>query len=178
VLAVSGVACWAIVYGMTGQAESSEYLWTRGCASAVYRTGALRYAEAWGGLLVFDCVIFTLTLYKSLLLRATCGSTFRLLGLMLRDGSVYFGVMVICNIANILMLVYGGPFLVSATSAIVNNLSSVMITRLMLNMRDPNLDAVSQNSWMTTLGFHIPENLSTLVEPDADINGISHVDQS
>jgi hypothetical protein len=58
------------------------------------------------------------------------------------------------------------------------SLSSVMITRLMLNMRDPNLDAVSQNSWMTTLGFHIPENLSTLVEPDADINGISHVDQS
>ena len=44
------------------------------------------YAAAWGGLLVFDFVIFTLTLYKSLLLRARCGSILQLLALMLRDG--------------------------------------------------------------------------------------------
>lgn len=170
VLSTSAVAGWSIALNAPREAEHSlDYFWDRGCASPIRRAEALRYAKAWGGLLVLDTLIFILTLYKSLLLRARCGSTLRLLALMLRDGSVYYGVMVISNVANILTLVYGGQFVVSSTSAIVNSLSSVMITRLMLNMRNPSLNTVSLHATpMTAIGFHTPGNLSTLVDTDID----------
>jgi hypothetical protein len=44
-------------------------------------------AAAWGGMLVFDTLVFSMTAYKSLLLRQTSGMN--LLTLMLRDGELF-----------------------------------------------------------------------------------------
>jgi len=55
---------------------------------------------------VFDTLIFIMTVYKSVALHV--GSRSTLLSLMLRDGSVYFGVMAAFNVANILTYLYGG----------------------------------------------------------------------
>lgn len=42
---------------------------------------------AWGGLLVFDTLVFVMTVYKSMLLRQA--SVMDLLTLMLRDGELH-----------------------------------------------------------------------------------------
>jgi hypothetical protein len=45
-------------------------------------------AAAWAGMLVFDSLVFSMTVYKSLLLRQTSGMN--LLTLMLRDGKLLY----------------------------------------------------------------------------------------
>lgn len=170
VLAVAIFACWCIVSGKAkGAQRSMEFFVVTSCASPVSRTVASKYAKAWGGLLAFDILIFALTVYKSLVLRIRSGSS--LLTLILRDGSMYFGVMAACNVANILTYMYGGIFTRGIGTTFVNNLSSVMMTRLMLNMRDPKLLAGSQRSPMRMDSFHPPENFSTLVDPGTEIDG-------
>jgi len=82
---------------------------------------------------------------------------------MLRDGSVYFGVMVISTVANILTYAYGGTITRGVATPFVNNISSVMITRLMLNLRNPTLSGVSQSSPIPSLDFNHSDDLSTFV---------------
>jgi len=161
ILAVTGFACWSIF--SRKKEDVVEYFNTKGCASTISQTEAKRYAQAWGGLLVFDTLIFALTVYKSLLsLRRGRGSS--LLTLMLRDGSMYFGVIVACNVANILTFLYGGPFTKGSGSTFVNNVSSAMITRLMLHMRDPKLCEVSGSSQPKGISFRSSQNFSTLAD--------------
>lgn len=44
-----------------------------------------------------------------------------------------------------------------------------MMTRLMLNLRDPTLTAVSRSSARTGISFRTSQNLSTLVDPENDM---------
>ena len=43
-----------------------------------------------------------------------------------------------------------------------------MMTRLMLNLRDPNLMATPRSSARTGTNFYTSQNLSTLVDPEND----------
>jgi len=169
VLVAVAVACWGIVSGAVGSTEKSiEYFVVTGCATLHSRSGGLRLAKSWGALLAFDTLIFALTVYKSIALHV--GGVSSLFALMLRDGSVYFGVMVASNVANILTYVYGGSFTKGVATAFVNIISSVMITRLMLNMRDPRLSTDTEGYQMTTIGFHHPGIFSTLVNPTTEVD--------
>jgi len=169
-LAAAIVACWSIMSGKAaGKQESKEYFFVIGCPFPHSQEEDARLAIAWGGLLAFDTLVFTLTVYKSLSLRRESGSS--LLSLMLRDGSVYYGVMVASNVANILTYLYCGIFTRGVATTLVNVLSSVMITRLTLNLRDPRLFAVSKRSPKTAMGSYNLEVLSTLVRPWTELDG-------
>jgi len=171
-LTVAAIACWSIVSGKADDADqATRYLIVNGCASPVSRTAALRYMKAWGGLLAFDTLIFSLTVYKTFALRVGSGSG--LLSLMLRDGSIYFGVMVTSGVANLLTYAYGGPFTRGVGTIFVNSLSSAMITRLMLNIRDPRLSIASRRS-SAAIRLRNLDNLSTLIDPGTEIDGMSH----
>ncbi|KAJ7238167.1 hypothetical protein C8J57DRAFT_1727663 [Mycena rebaudengoi] len=100
-----------------------------------------RIAAAWGGMLVFDVMIFMLTLYKALRYETRTGSLF---GVLLRDGSMYFGIMTTVNAINIGIYAMGGPILSGSVTAIATALSSVLINRLMLNLRDPKILRLAQ----------------------------------
>ncbi|KAJ6553117.1 hypothetical protein B0H19DRAFT_1377766 [Mycena capillaripes] len=84
-------------------------LWSVLTGTAVDKTATsplgLGLATAWGGVAVFDCMIFLLTLYKVFTRRRLIGSD--LLTALLRDGAAYFGVMLLSNLSNIAMLVLG-----------------------------------------------------------------------
>lgn len=160
-------ALWTILTRkIEGKREPTEYF-VPSCILPVSRATALAYAKVWGGLLAFDTLVFALTVYKSFALHVGSGST--LLGLMLRDGSVYFGVMVASTLANILTYLYGGPFTRGITVTLVNNLSSVMITRLMLNLRDPKLSTFSEARPMTTFRFRSATNFTSVVDHSGEI---------
>ncbi|KAJ7129076.1 hypothetical protein C8R46DRAFT_1236673 [Mycena filopes] len=112
------------------------HLRTFGCPSPSPHATNLRDAAAWGGMLVFDAMIFSLTVYKALRHDVRTGSLFSVL---FRDGSLYFGIMIASNAVNIGTYTMGGPILSGSGTTMTNALSSVMISRLMLNLRNPNI---------------------------------------
>ncbi|KAJ7214451.1 hypothetical protein GGX14DRAFT_610917 [Mycena pura] len=126
-----------------------------GCAYSVTQAESKGMIIAWSALGLFDCMIFLLTLYKTLSRHIPTGP--KLLTVLMRDGCLYFGVMVISNLCNILSYALGTvrelcsplahtsntPASQSYTRGLFNTstniISSLMITRLMLNIRDPAL---------------------------------------
>lgn len=56
---------------------------------------SLGFGGAWGGMLVFDVLIFIMTVFKSFMLRQRCGTG--LLALVLRDGeSLPLCLLLVC----------------------------------------------------------------------------------
>ncbi|KAJ7214489.1 hypothetical protein GGX14DRAFT_444070 [Mycena pura] len=108
-----------------------------GCVSPVTQAESKGLIIAWSAMGLFDCMVFSLTLYKTLSRRRPKG--LNLVPLLMRDGCIYFGVMVISNLCNILTFALGTPYTRGLFNTTTNVISSLMISRLMLNIRDPAL---------------------------------------
>ncbi|KAJ7774032.1 hypothetical protein B0H16DRAFT_1510809 [Mycena metata] len=128
------VAVWSVVTARTGTIDHYLHLYF-GCDYAISHSQGVSFAIAWADIVVFDCMIFLLTLYK--VLHRPRGAD--LLTVLLRDGSIYFGVIVMSNLFNILTFVLGSPYTRGIATTFTNIISSILITRLMLNIRDPAL---------------------------------------
>ncbi|KAJ3747799.1 hypothetical protein DFH05DRAFT_849602 [Lentinula detonsa] len=123
-----------------------------GCQLWLNQQNASCLALVWGGMLLFDFLVFSLTLYKALTLQRDGRVT--LLSVLMRDGTVYFGVMAISIIANILTFMLGIPETRGMATTFTNSISSIMISRLMFNLRDPGLSRILQHP--TTPFLHSP----------------------
>ncbi|KAK6966310.1 hypothetical protein R3P38DRAFT_3155561 [Favolaschia claudopus] len=108
-----------------------------GCTYTIIDSQTVDLIVAWASMAIFDSLIFFLTLYKALSQRYLVGV--QLLHVLLRDGSIYFGVVVVSNLCNIMTFIFGGPFTRGVATTFTNIISSIMISRLMLNIRDPSL---------------------------------------
>ncbi|KAJ7051367.1 hypothetical protein C8F01DRAFT_1339892 [Mycena amicta] len=104
-----------------------------GCPGATAHDDTTRAAIAWSGMLVFDVMIFLLTVFKALEHGIRGQNLFSPLG------AVYFGIMVATNAGNIGTYTMGGPILSGVGTTLTNVMSSVVISRLMLNLRDPRI---------------------------------------
>lgn len=127
--------CWS-VFVAKNQTPDMDPVLPVGCAASLTRNQGIHIGAAWGGMLVFDSVIFVMTVLKSFPLRSKSQD---LITVLLRDGTIYFSVILAANLANILILVIGGPFTRNLGTIPMNVISSVMISRLVLNLRDPAL---------------------------------------
>ncbi|KAJ6548217.1 hypothetical protein DFH09DRAFT_1039693, partial [Mycena vulgaris] len=96
-----GVGVWSVISDNTtsGDNRAKLALYT-GCTSPISRSEGRILAGAWAGMATFDSMIFSLTLYQALNQHNLNGRT--LLSVLIRDGSVYFGVIVAANLSNIL----------------------------------------------------------------------------
>ncbi|KAJ7053351.1 hypothetical protein C8F01DRAFT_1167171 [Mycena amicta] len=103
-----------------------------GCPGATAHDDTTRAAIAWSGMLVFDVMIFLLTVFKALE-HGIRGQN--LFSVLLRDGEI----MVATNAGNIGTYTMGGPILSGVGTTLTNVMSSVVISRLMLNLRDPRI---------------------------------------
>lgn len=142
-LVVVGILCLGIGGGailLRPPSTSSEQIATAqaargGCLHPITSEQAPYWAAAWGSQLLLDVLVFVFTLRKLLSNRSFGERTF--MALSLRDGALYFAVMTAANIANITAyLVMTDPFERSMLSAPTNTLCVMMISRLMLNLRD------------------------------------------
>ncbi|KAJ7059145.1 hypothetical protein C8F01DRAFT_1301501 [Mycena amicta] len=120
-----------------------------GCVRTITIAGSIGPILSWVAMSMFDCTIFVLTLYRTIsrqrlvqarYLRYYPDSTSRaqgreLVALLIRDGSMYFAILTLSNIANILTFVLGGMLTRGRLNTFTNSLASVMISRLMLNLR-------------------------------------------
>ncbi|KAJ7460058.1 hypothetical protein B0H11DRAFT_2058636 [Mycena galericulata] len=139
-----GATGFGVAMALTGSTSDTlpQRLQSIGCPSPTDHSSNLRTAAAWSGMLVFDVMIFALTMFKARRYSTRRGSLFTVL---VRDGGLYFAVIIASNACNIGTYVLSGPILSGALSTVTNVLSSVLVSRLMLNLRDPTIRLPQRN---------------------------------
>jgi len=120
-----------------------------GCLIPTSQKEATKIANGLTSLLAFDVIIFGLTAYKSWT-RNPMGSDI-LLHILFRDGAIYFGVVALANIAVIIALRLASPYHKTGLTTATNILSSIVISRIMLNLRDPKLLTDTQSNSSTSI---------------------------
>ncbi|KAI0772475.1 hypothetical protein BD413DRAFT_474668 [Trametes elegans] len=142
ICAVGGaVSVWAIVSVHNLHLQSfQDFAVYTGCDLTLSEKQGYYLAAAWSPILVFDTTVFSLTLVQALRVGRTWSHS--LFHVMLRDGTIYFGILVVCYICNILTYIVKGrlqPVYKGVSTTLTNVISTTLITRLMLNIRDPKL---------------------------------------
>ncbi|KAF8874531.1 hypothetical protein BD779DRAFT_250608 [Infundibulicybe gibba] len=133
--ATFSVACWALFAGQATTVSKQ----TSGCHIGLSYDTSKRLATAWEALFVYDSMIFALTLVKTWWVGRNIKIRTRqpsLITLLLRDGAIYFAVMALSNLANILTFYFCGPFLRGGLSTFSSSISVTMVSRLMLNLHE------------------------------------------
>ncbi|KAJ7107378.1 hypothetical protein C8R44DRAFT_885393 [Mycena epipterygia] len=151
-------------------AAPTEFHGRNGCARATSNSTAHLFGASWTCLLVFNCMILSLTACKAFVSYRQRGG--RLISPFVRDGAVYFLIMVCLHagsLASFLVRLFS-PFCRQMstklraivqnpgqdtysrglTTTIVITLSSVLMSRFMLNLRDPNLLTDNQSLVLDT----------------------------
>ncbi|TFK21185.1 hypothetical protein FA15DRAFT_758892 [Coprinopsis marcescibilis] len=90
------------------------------------------------GLFVFDTIIFGMTLRKSLQ-RSKSEKATPLFTILIRDGTMYFGAISLTCLGIVLCLLIAGTAVRDQGIYLGASLSSVLVSRLILNIRDPSL---------------------------------------
>ncbi|KAJ7041559.1 hypothetical protein C8F04DRAFT_1079241 [Mycena alexandri] len=119
------VGAYIIFSGKGNSHDLNDIIIRVGCASGLDVEQSRRIGYAWTGMLAFDLVIFGFTVAKALALsREQRGG---LLVLLVRDGSLYFLVIVASNSGNIISFMYAGPYTRGVATTFTNIISSVMM---------------------------------------------------
>ncbi|KAJ6591412.1 hypothetical protein B0H10DRAFT_779146 [Mycena sp. CBHHK59/15] len=137
-LVVIGVCLTAVcVWTVLGQRATAVKV-LPGCHLGVSVSTGYHLAASWEALLLFDSIIFGLTIYQSYSARRRVGVQARmpLHTLIMRDGAMYFAAMVLANLTNIITYYVTGPLLRGSMSTFANCVSVSMMSRLMLNLHE------------------------------------------
>ncbi|KAJ7106701.1 hypothetical protein C8R44DRAFT_326273 [Mycena epipterygia] len=96
----ASLALWSIV--TYGHPQILSVPGLSGCHTAIPRTSALRLAGAWEAQIVCDTLVFALTVRRAYIQRRTSPRyKGTLVETMVTDGAMYFGLIVIANLANL-----------------------------------------------------------------------------
>ncbi|KAK1235298.1 hypothetical protein PQX77_001487 [Marasmius sp. AFHP31] len=100
---------------------------------------ARRLAGVWIALFIYDTILFFLTVSRtyhhwSRVRVDPHVVQLSLLSLMFRDGAMYFAVMALATLSNILTFYLCGPFMRGGLSSFASCISVTMMCRLMLNL--------------------------------------------
>ncbi|EMD34836.1 hypothetical protein CERSUDRAFT_86285 [Gelatoporia subvermispora B] len=127
---VIAVGCWAT---LAKHPDSPIIPLDVGCTTSLSTIHIFAdFTAAWSGMLVFDLVVFLLTLVKCIKLGR--GNARTLLDIFVRDGECMAGA----NLSNILTFIVS-PLIKGVTTIFTNIVSATLISRLMLNLRDPKI---------------------------------------
>ncbi|THU80565.1 hypothetical protein K435DRAFT_495748 [Dendrothele bispora CBS 962.96] len=134
-----GTASFAIYYH---SGRVSPFSSRQGCHALFDSMPTLQAASGWEILLVYDLVLFGMTLYKA---RATAhddmnfvgalGGRISLMQVLISDGSLYFVVVALSNMPNILSFYLTEASFRGGLSTVAVCISVTMMSRLMLNLR-------------------------------------------
>ncbi|KAJ7506162.1 hypothetical protein B0H11DRAFT_2272367 [Mycena galericulata] len=151
----ASLALWAIVKYGHPQMLSAPGL--SGCHTAIPRSSAFRectpftlqsipttyipqlagLAGAWEAQLVCDTLVFALTVRRAYIQRRTSPRyTGTLIERMVTDGGMYFGIIVLANLANLSTFYLGDVLLSGFLSWFTTSLSVTLLCRLMLNLHE------------------------------------------
>ncbi|KAF9780089.1 hypothetical protein BJ322DRAFT_310118 [Thelephora terrestris] len=140
-----------------------------GCPAGLSWSQSWRLAVAWGGLMVFDFITVIMTLVKTIQINRRCGRGHAIIQVLMRDGIMYFGIISLATLSNVLSFLHGTvsqhlndhalrshiikELTRGVSTTITNALASVLVSRLMFNLREPRVhpsegsfDPVSQHT--------------------------------
>ncbi|KAF7350299.1 Transcription initiation factor IIA gamma subunit [Mycena venus] len=151
---VFGYAAWSAVSAKELPQPPADSYPLVGCPTSLSTETAHRMGYAWIGVLGFDVMILTLTIWKGYesCRKGNCVPERRRRGLIptfVCDGVLYFLVVAVANLGNIMSYLFAPPYLRGVGSTMTTVLSTIMASRLMLNIRDPKL--VSPGTFPTTM---------------------------
>ncbi|KAJ6484488.1 hypothetical protein C8R47DRAFT_1280792 [Mycena vitilis] len=114
-------------------------------------------AVPWEALLLYDVLIFWALSHKSYRTRADSEVFWwysPLFAVLIRDGAIYFTVMAIMNLGNILTFYTAGPLLRGCLSTMASCMSVTLTSRLMLNLHSVDRTGIfsttqPDSSWST-----------------------------
>ncbi|KAJ7661127.1 hypothetical protein B0H17DRAFT_329215 [Mycena rosella] len=128
-----GLSCWALIGRRGGVPEPNAI----GCHIANSRKIGVYTAVPWEALLIYDLVIFVALFHKSLQKRRVFRALRRsnvMLSVLMRDGAIYFVIMTLVNLGNIITFYIAPPLLRGGLSTMASCMSVTMTSRLMLNL--------------------------------------------
>ncbi|KAI0927527.1 hypothetical protein AcV5_008041 [Taiwanofungus camphoratus] len=131
------LSTWAIISRKRSDNDAPPMAIVSACGLSLSVEQGHHFACAWSSMLVFDTLVFSLTLVKSIQMRHFHQGS--LLQIMLRDGTIYFCILAASNAANILTFLLADPSAKGINTTLTNVLSATLISRLMLNLRDPSI---------------------------------------
>ncbi|KAF6764215.1 hypothetical protein DFP72DRAFT_871131 [Ephemerocybe angulata] len=146
-LLMLAVSSPVIIYTMTIYAITHEELRNPSLKNLLHHSCLLKYSEsrsikilvAWIGVLVFDTLVFALSLYK--VVEYAKMERPRILELLARDGTMYFGLVSLSCFATVITywphILVKDPYSRGAAEIIANSLASTLASRLFLNLRNP-----------------------------------------
>jgi len=132
-LAELGTKIWAFTDGTALQLPPGLV----GCILTGKSAPGKRIVYTWVAELVFDSAVFFATLYRTLCLyRSTHISEAQsLIGLIMRDGIMYFAVIFASNLVTVLIFLLAPDDLKVVNASFSTLITSLMVSRLMLNLR-------------------------------------------
>ncbi|KAF9534350.1 hypothetical protein CPB83DRAFT_330507 [Crepidotus variabilis] len=153
---------WA-VFSAPKRTYSPEDLLQNSCFLPLSKEIATRFANAWTAMVSFDGLVFGLTLFKAVTTKRT--GSFSVLDIVMRDGSLYFGVIVGLCISVIVSFYISPDYLRGLTATLTNILSSVMVSRLMLNLRE--LGSTQATHAISNIAFQRSDETWNLTDPQS-----------
>ncbi|KAF8206695.1 hypothetical protein K438DRAFT_1816308 [Mycena galopus ATCC 62051] len=120
-----------------------------GCHVPTPHGPAMRLAGAWEGLLVVDVMLLGLTLHRGYI--RSREAEVSLWRVIVRDGAMYFAIICLANLANILIYYLGDMYTAASLSAFTASISVTMICRLMLNLYEAAARPDGSNTMLDTV---------------------------
>jgi len=120
------------------------------CRYGILRKRALRMAGVWEMLFIYDFVMFCLTMVKTWKTQRRHVTRIPLIHVIFRDGILFFGVIAMSILTNILTYYLWGLFLRGSLSLFSVNISTTMMSRIMLSLH--KAIHTQANSHRTTSG--------------------------
>jgi len=133
---ISGICGWSLTGQKSTPAPEDGGL---GCFISLSKASAIHIASAWEALFVYDIFVFSATIFRTYHLRfryRISASDIPITALILRDGAMYFAMMALVNLSNIITFYVGDPFFKGCLSGFASSVSVTMMSRLMLNLHE------------------------------------------
>jgi len=117
-------------------------------------------AIAWGSICAFDTSIFLLTIYKKIRMGRTVENG--LYSLLFRDGTMYFFILVVVYICNLVTFLSPDLTLQGLSVTLTVSMSTTLMNRLMLNVRELHHRDISlshpSRTWVSSVQFAVRSN--------------------
>ncbi|KAJ7186378.1 hypothetical protein C8R46DRAFT_1272852 [Mycena filopes] len=172
----AGLGLWTMIEYGAPQMVTSPGL--PGCHTVIPISTARLLAGVWEAQVALDTLVFGLTVWRAYTDRSAAsmikGS---LIQRMMRDGAMYFGIIVLANVADVLTIYLGDDIISGILSWWTTSLSVTLVSRLNLNLVEAGIgnseeDSEQETTELDEIHFVTPNAPPARREGDAGLESL------
>ncbi|KAF9785826.1 hypothetical protein BJ322DRAFT_743865 [Thelephora terrestris] len=141
-----------------------------GCSIGLSWSQSWRFAVAWCCVMLFDLIVVAMTLVRTIQINRRDGKERTLVNLLMRDGVMYFGVISLATLSNIVVFL---EVTRGIATTMTNVLASILVSRLTFNLREPRGHSVT--AMTTTATSPSPMSTPIILYVPTDIEDVDGV---